>query len=168
MRPQKTWHDIHEERLSTGARLADGFAKIVGSWTFIIIQSGILTIWVALNIVAFIRHWDPYPFILLNLVLSFQAAYASPIIMMSQNRQGERDRIQAQNDYETNLAAKQEIEALMRSLSALEAQKIDKLIEWVGVLMQERAAASSASSAKDEIAVTNASSPSQTAPEPNE
>jgi uncharacterized membrane protein len=87
------------------------------------------------------QHWDPYPFILLNLVLSFQAAYASPIIMMSQNRQGDRDREQAQHDYETNLAAKEEIETLMQNLAALEAQKIDKLIEWVGVLLKKRSEA---------------------------
>ncbi len=84
----------------------------------------------ALNLIAFLQHWDPYPFILLNLVLSFQAAYASPIIMMSQNRQSDRDRQQAQHDYETNLAAKEEIEALMKHLSGLEAQKITS--SWNG------------------------------------
>lgn len=67
--------------------VADGFAKAVGSWTFIIIQSVLLTAWVVVNVVHVIKPWDPYPFILLNLALSFQAAYASPIIMMSQNRQ---------------------------------------------------------------------------------
>ncbi len=138
MRPKKTWHDTHSEQLSLGARLADGFAQVVGSWTFIIVQSVLLSIWVALNLVAYFEHWDPYPFILLNLVLSFQAAYASPIIMMSQNRQGERDRIQAQHDYETNVAAKEEIETLMTNLAALEAQKIDKLMEWMSILLKER------------------------------
>lgn len=67
--------------------VADGFAKAVGSWTFILIQSGLLIAWVVANIAHVIKPWDPYPFILLNLALSFQAAYASPIIMMSQNRQ---------------------------------------------------------------------------------
>jgi uncharacterized membrane protein len=75
------------ENMTLGARAADRFASAMGSWTFIIIQSVILMIWIALNVVAWIRHWDPYPFILLNLTLSFQAAYAAPIIMMSQNRQ---------------------------------------------------------------------------------
>jgi uncharacterized membrane protein len=140
MRPEQNWHDSHQEQLSLGARLSDSFAQIVGSWRFIIIQSVILTIWVILNLGAYVEHWDPYPFILLNLVLSFQAAYASPIIMMSQNRQGERDRIQAQHDYETNVAAKEEIETLMKNLSALEAQKIDKIIDWMNILMEERAA----------------------------
>jgi uncharacterized membrane protein len=140
MRPKKNWHEAHSAELSLGAHLADKFAQIVGSWTFIIVQSVLLAIWVTLNLIAYMQHWDPYPFILLNLVLSFQAAYASPIIMMSQNRQGERDRIQAQNDYETNIAAKEEIETLMKNLSALEAQKIDKLIEGMNVLIQNRAA----------------------------
>jgi uncharacterized membrane protein len=67
--------------------VADGFARAVGSWTFIIIQSVLLTFWVIANVIHVIKPWDPYPFILLNLALSFQAAYASPIIMMSQNRQ---------------------------------------------------------------------------------
>jgi uncharacterized membrane protein len=141
MRPPKNWHDTHQDQMPFGARLADGFAQVVGSWTFILVQSVLLAIWVILNLIAYLQHWDPYPFILLNLVLSFQAAYASPIIMMSQNRQGERDRRQAQHDYETNLAAKEEIEALMETLSALEAQKIDKLIEWVRILVQERSGA---------------------------
>ncbi len=70
-----------------GEAVADGFSRAVGSWTFILIQSGILIAWVVVNVVHVIRPWDPYPFILLNLALSFQAAYASPIIMMSQNRQ---------------------------------------------------------------------------------
>lgn len=68
-------------------RVADGFANTVGSWKFIIFQSILLTGWVIANVTHFMKAWDPYPFILLNLALSFQAAYASPIIMMSQNRQ---------------------------------------------------------------------------------
>jgi uncharacterized membrane protein len=67
--------------------VADGFARAVGSWTFIILQSILLAAWVIANVIHVVRPWDPYPFILLNLALSFQAAYASPIIMMSQNRQ---------------------------------------------------------------------------------
>ncbi len=67
--------------------VADAFAKAVGSWTFIILQSCLLAAWVTANVIHVIKPWDPYPFILLNLALSFQAAYASPIIMMSQNRQ---------------------------------------------------------------------------------
>lgn len=99
-------------RLTLGERLSDAVAAIVGSWRFITIQSGILAIWIGLNITALIQHWDPYPFILLNLVLSFQAAYTAPIIMMSQNRQAEIDRQSAKHDYEINMKAELEIELL--------------------------------------------------------
>jgi uncharacterized membrane protein len=81
-----------------------------------------------LNIIGFFYHWDVYPFILLNLLFSTQAAYAAPIIMMSQNRQNERDRLQAQADYHTNIDAKLEIEALTMKLNQLEVEKLDKII----------------------------------------
>jgi uncharacterized membrane protein len=74
-------------QLTVGQRIADTVAANMGSWRFIIIQSGILVIWIILNVTAYVQQWDPYPFILLNLALSFQAAYAAPFIMMSQNRQ---------------------------------------------------------------------------------
>jgi uncharacterized membrane protein len=78
--------------------------------------------------VAWANHWDPYPFILLNLVLSFQAAYAAPFIMISQNRQAERDRHQAEEDYRTNVEAEQRIEDLQRRLAAIEVDKLDRII----------------------------------------
>lgn len=106
--PVKNANKLHEERLTIGDRLADSFARIVGGWTFITVQTFILIAWVLLNVLAWLRHWDPYPFILLNLALSFQAAYSAPIIMMSQNRQAQKDRIAAHLDYETNLRAEQE------------------------------------------------------------
>ena len=81
-----------------------------------------------LNLIAYVKHWDVYPFILLNLLFSTQAAYAAPIIMMSQNRQNERDRAQAQADYQTNIDAKLEIEALTSKLNSIEADKLDKII----------------------------------------
>src|SRR3954470_7319454 len=74
-------------RLTLGQRIADAVATIMGSWSFIIVQSAILFVWLTANLIGAIRGWDPYPFILLNLALSFQAAYAAPVIMMSQNRQ---------------------------------------------------------------------------------
>jgi uncharacterized membrane protein len=123
-----TWHDLHEKSLSVGDRLADSVANGMGSWRFIIIQSGFVLVWMTLNIIGFVYHWDPYPFILLNLIFSTQAAYAAPIIMMSQNRQSERDRIQAQSDYQTNIEAKLEIEALQIHLTHIETQKLDKII----------------------------------------
>jgi uncharacterized membrane protein len=76
-----------DQRRTLGERVADGFARAIGSWFFIITQSVLLTAWVIANVIHVVKPWDPYPFILLNLALSFQAAYASPIIMMSQNRQ---------------------------------------------------------------------------------
>lgn len=128
MKNGKTWHEAHKETMSFGNRLADAVANGMGSWRFIIIQSTIVVVWMALNIIAYISHWDPYPFILLNLLFSTQAAYAAPIIMMSQNRQSERDRIQAQADYKTNLEAKLEIEALTKKLNSIEVDKLDKII----------------------------------------
>lgn len=76
-----------------GDRLADAVAAGMGSWTFIITQTAIVIVWMALNVLALVQHWDPYPFILLNLLFSTQAAYAAPIIMMSQNRQAQKDRL---------------------------------------------------------------------------
>lgn len=122
------WHEKHIETLRFGGRLADAVAKGMGSWKFIIIQTVFVAVWMGLNLVGYIYHWDAYPFILLNLVFSTQAAYAAPIIMMSQNRQSERDRIQAQADYQTNIDAKQEIEALTIMLNKLDIEKLDKII----------------------------------------
>jgi uncharacterized membrane protein len=99
-----------------GQRAADAFAGVVGSWRFIIIQSCILGVWIVLNVTALVRHWDPYPFILLNLALSFQAAYAGPIIMMSQNRAAALDRLQTQADHEVNQKSEAEIEELLTLL----------------------------------------------------
>ncbi len=104
---------------TVGERIADGVAATVGSWPFIIIQSVILAIWMVLNIVAWVRHWDPYPFILLNLALSFQAAYASPIIMMSQNRAARLADRRNQLDLQINMLAEQENTETLRMLRLL-------------------------------------------------
>ena len=125
----KTWHQKHKDSLSFGDRLADKVANGMGSWAFIIWQSIIVVMWMILNVVGFIQHWDVYPFILLNLIFSTQAAYAAPIIMMSQNRQNQRDREQAQHDYQTNIDAKKEIEALQLQLSKIENEKLDKILQ---------------------------------------
>ena len=125
----KNWHAKHAEQLTFGERIADTVAATMGSWSFIITQSVILAAWIILNIIAWMRHWDPYPFILLNLALSFQAAYAAPFIMISQNRQADRDRHQAEEDYRTNVEAERRIEDLQRSLAALEVNKLDRIIE---------------------------------------
>ena len=131
MKNSKTWHEKHNEALGFGSRLADIVANGMGSWRFIIIQSVFVILWMVLNLLAYTNHWDVYPFILLNLVFSTQAAYAAPIIMMSQNRQNQRDRMHAQEDYQTNLDAKHEIEALTIKLKSLEVDKLDKIIEML-------------------------------------
>jgi len=124
----KNWHQSHNDSLEFGAKLADKVASYMGSWKFIIIQTAFIMLWMMLNVVGYFKHWDPYPFILLNLLFSTQAAYAAPIIMMAQNRQNERDRAHAQADYQTNIEAKLEIEAFQKQLSSIEIEKLDKII----------------------------------------
>ena len=131
MNKKATWHEKHIEVSTLGQRLADTVAYGMGSWKFIIIQTLVVFVWMAINFIGFLKHWDPYPFILLNLLFSLQAAYAAPIIMMSQNRQNDRDREQAKADYQTNVEAKLEIEALQQQLSNIEVQKLDKIIEML-------------------------------------
>jgi uncharacterized membrane protein len=109
-------NQVADERMTVGQRIADGVAATMGSWRFIIIQSCILLVWLALNITGLIFRWDPYPFILLNLALSFEAAYAAPIIMMSQNRQSEKDRIMAESDYHCNIKGEEETRNIMEHL----------------------------------------------------
>jgi len=116
--PVENVNKVIEASSTVGQRAADAVARTMGSWSFIILQSILLTSWVVLNVVAVIRHWDPYPFILMNLVLSLQAAYAAPIIMMSQNRQAERDRLEARNDYVVNQKAEEEVRAVLDHLAA--------------------------------------------------
>jgi uncharacterized membrane protein len=117
--------------ISAGDRIADIVAAAVGSWSFIIIQSVLLVVWMLLNVTAYIRHWDPYPFILLNLVLSFQAAYSAPFIMMSQNRQAATDRLEAKGDYNVNIKAELEIELLHQKIDQMREAEISQLIALV-------------------------------------
>ena len=109
-----------------GASAADAVASWVGSWRFVIIQSTLLAAWLVFNVVSSNRV-DPYPFVLLNLLLSFQAAYTAPIIMMSQNRQGDIDRKRAIDDFDVNCKAEVEIETLHAKLDALREQEIAQL-----------------------------------------
>lgn len=113
-------NEMDEERMTLGQRVADKVADTIGSWPFIITQTVILTIWITLNVTAWINHWDPYPFILLNLMLSFQAAYSGPVIMMSQNRQSAKDRLAAEVDHQVNTKAELEINNLIRRMDELE------------------------------------------------
>ena len=123
-------------KLTLGQRIADTVASNMGSWRFIIIQSTILIGWIILNITAYIEHWDPYPFILLNLALSFQAAYAAPFIMMSQNRQQDVDRQAAEHDYQVNVKAELEIELLHEKIDKLREQEVTQLTQAVADLTE--------------------------------
>jgi uncharacterized membrane protein len=113
--------DIHAdfaERASRGQQMADRVAKIVGSWPFILVQTVLLFVWIVLNVTGWVFQWDPYPFILMNLVLSTQAAFTAPIIMMSQNRQAAKDRLVSNHDFEVNLRAEQEIRMILEQIEA--------------------------------------------------
>ena len=120
--------------LTLGQKVADNVAATMGSWRFIIIQSMLLAVWIVLNVTAFIQKWDPYPFILLNLALSFQAAYAAPFIMMAQNRQQDIDRKEAENDYQINIKAELEIELLHQKIDQLREKEVLALTEAIGDL----------------------------------
>lgn len=129
----KNWHHAHKASMTIGERIADMVASGMGSWRFIIIQTVLVVAWMTLNVIGIMQHWDVYPFVLLNLLFSTQAAYAAPIIMMSQNRSADRDRHQAEADYKTNIEAKEEIEKLQIELTRIENDKLDKIIS----LLQE-------------------------------
>ena len=118
-------------QFSLGDRIADRVAAIMGSWSFIIIQSLLLAVWIVLNVTAYLRQWDPYPFILLNLALSFQAAYAAPFIMMSQNRQAAVDRADAKTDYRVNAKAELEIELLHQKIDLLRETELSELVQII-------------------------------------
>jgi len=122
------------ERLTIGQKVADRVEATMGSWRFIIIQTTILLCWIVLNVTAYINRWDPYPFILLNLALSFQAAYAAPFIMMSQNRQQDIDRGKAQNDYNINIKAELEIELLHQKIDELREKEVQFLTKAISEL----------------------------------
>lgn len=126
-----------ENKLTFGQRLADKVASFGGSWTFIIIFAAILLSWVVLNSFILTRRgdsFDPYPYILLNLFLSMLAAIQAPIIMMSQNRQAAKDRLDAAHDYEVNLKAELEILSLHQKMDELRESKWAELI----MLQQEQ------------------------------
>jgi len=138
-------NDVEEERMTLGQRVADRVADTIGSWPFIIIQTVILITWITLNVLAQINHWgwawDIYPFILLNLALSFQAAYSGPVIMMSQNRQASKDRLAAEIDHDVNTKAELEINNLIRRLDELEIsleENQSELKKLLGVQAKKR------------------------------
>lgn len=114
----------HIDRRTPGERVADAVAATVGSWPFIIVQSVLLAAWIVANAIVIGgwvagRPFDPYPFILLNLVLSFQAAYTGPVVMMSQNRQAAKDRDEAEHDYRVNEETLERLKGLEASVGEL-------------------------------------------------
>lgn len=126
------------ERLTLGQRSADRLVAVMGSWPFLVGQTFLLGLWVALNAFAWASHWDPYPFILLNLFLSLQAAYAAPVIMMSQNRQVIKDRIEAHNDFQVNQKTEEEVRAILEHLDA-QNQALESLSQEIESLRAELA-----------------------------
>ena len=125
-----------EGERALGARLADGIARFVGSWTFISIFMACLAAWILLNLLLSVRAFDPYPFILLNLALSCVAAIQAPVIMMSQNRQEEKDRLRSLNDYRTNLKSEIIVEDLHRKIDQLLANQ-DELLSRIAQLEKD-------------------------------
>lgn len=119
-----------KEILTVGQKISDKVARFGGSWKFIIIFSIILSIWIIFNVLAIGKYkFDPYPFILMNLVLSCIAAMQAPIIMMSQNRQEEKDRMSSENDYLINLKAEMQIRSLHQKMDLLLEDQIKTLFE---------------------------------------
>jgi uncharacterized membrane protein len=119
-----------EKKLTFGERLSDHIAEFGGSWKFLITFGAVLLVWIVVNGVLIVTHaFDPYPFILLNLILSCLAAVQAPIIMMSQNRAESRDRLRAENDYKVNLKAELEIRHLHEKLDHLLRRQYNRLFE---------------------------------------
>jgi uncharacterized membrane protein len=125
------------DRGRRGERIADGVTAVFGSWRFIVIQTAIVVAWIAANLLAFAEHWDPYPFILLNLVFSTQAAYAAPLILLSQNRQADTDRITAEHDYRVNRVALQHLIAWHRDAHGPTCACVGQLKPAVDDLLNE-------------------------------
>src|ERR1700737_4147848 len=105
-----------DRKLTFTDRVASDFARLVGSWVFVLAQLGLMLLWVLLNAISVLRHWDPYPFLFLNFVFSLEAAIWVSVVLMALNRQADRDRLRAQNEYELNVKAEEETKALMNHL----------------------------------------------------
>jgi uncharacterized membrane protein len=105
-----------ERRTTFADRVADDFARLIGTWVFVFVQAGIIVLWIGLNVLDVLRPWDPFPFGFLNLVLSLEAAVWVSIVLMALNRSADRDRLRAQQEYELNVKAEEELKALMNHL----------------------------------------------------
>ncbi|KND47059.1 MAG: hypothetical protein AB199_01350 [Parcubacteria bacterium C7867-004] len=119
-----TWHEKHKDTRSVGDRLADMISAAFGSWTFMFVHMLWFFVWIVFKV-------EPYPFGLLTMIVSLEAIFLSMFIMISQNRQADRDRHQALDDYRTNVEAKVEIEKLQQDLSRIENEKLDKILALV-------------------------------------
>ena len=145
-RASRNVNEVMEERYTVGQRVADRVAAFGGSWTFIFIFGGILLTWMTANTVLLARlghgetgaQWDPYPYILLNLLLSTLAALQAPVIMMSQNRAAEKDRLAAEQDFKVNLKSEIMLEELVRKQRERD-QQVDKMITALQVLQPSAA-----------------------------
>lgn len=132
------------KKITLGQRAAEGVARVVGSWTFIMVQSSIIFFWVAMNSIPGFPHWDAYPFILMNLMLSLQAAYTAPMIMMAQNRVTQKDRLIARTDYEIShhdYQVNQQTQAAVQSLQGQveqQNQKIDLILTKLATIPRGR------------------------------
>ena len=125
-----------KDKYTLGQRAADKIAKFAGSWAFIFSFTGVLILWMAVNVVLATKAFDPYPFILLNLVLSCVAAIQAPLIMMSQNRQEEKDRRRAENDYKVNLKTEIMIEDIFDKVTAI-LKKQSEMEKQLGNIQRE-------------------------------
>jgi uncharacterized membrane protein len=126
---KKKKHPVFKREFTLGEKAADKMADFCGSWTFIILVLAFIGIWILLNTAGFILNWDPWPFIMLNLALSCLAALQAPVILMSQKRAAERDRIQAQYDYKVNRKAEREITKVHKELETIKGYLYKNLRE---------------------------------------
>jgi len=131
---------VHHEEATFGEQLADGIASGIGSWTFLIIQSIAVLTWVTLNIVGLVNHWDPFPFILLNLLFSVQAAYTGPVLLLAGNRQAQKDRLTLEHAaHEADKADKQNVQ-ILRAIEH-NTQVTIQILEHVQSLVEGRVGA---------------------------
>jgi uncharacterized membrane protein len=152
MRPGGHRHPANQRRHDQRTRsevLADRVTAVFGSWAFIIVQTMIVVVWIGLNLLALVHRWDPYPFILLNLVFSTQAAYAAPLILLSQNRQADTDRIKAEHDYRVNQTALQYLMILHRDAHGHDCDCVEQAGPGGGAEDRDRAPAAAISGAAD-------------------
>lgn len=130
VRQIRNWHEQESSRRTPGQRIADTISNAAGSWTFFFVHVAWFFIWIAFKI-------EAYPYGLLTMIVSLEAIFLSTFILISQNRETERDRARATEDYETNIAAKEEIEQIMTRLDNIEIEKLDKIIGMIEEIKKE-------------------------------